>query len=136
MLPDKVCIVFTKCDKDDSNKTIIKSYRKELSHKFEKVFYAFEVSNVTELKDKIELELLKEWSKNNFDSEELKKAFFAAQLCHLDQKRKQALIPISIASASAAAVGASPVPFSDAALLVPIQTKLRAQLLYQFMVSI
>lgn len=50
-----------------------------------------------------------------------RRAFAAAQKVSIDLKRQQAHRIVALAAASAAAVGASPIPFSDAALIVPIQ---------------
>jgi uncharacterized protein (DUF697 family) len=50
-----------------------------------------------------------------------KTAFVAAQKVSLDLKQRRARGVIGTAAAAAAAVGATPIPFADAALLVPIQ---------------
>lgn len=50
-----------------------------------------------------------------------RRALAAAQKACLEYKKKQANIVVATAATAAAAVGASPVPFSDAALLAPIQ---------------
>jgi len=51
-----------------------------------------------------------------------KERFVQALRERLDLKRKQAVAVVAGATTVAATVGASPIPFSDAALLVPIQT--------------
>jgi uncharacterized protein (DUF697 family)/GTP-binding protein EngB required for normal cell division len=48
-------------------------------------------------------------------------AFVAAQRVSLVHKQKRARMVVAGASATAAAVGATPIPFADAALLVPVQ---------------
>src|SRR5262249_8963816 len=48
-------------------------------------------------------------------------AFVAAQRVSLGLKQKRARMVVAGATATAAAVGATPIPFADAALLVPIQ---------------
>ena len=48
-------------------------------------------------------------------------AFVAAQRVSLELKQKRARAVVAAAVAAAAAVGATPIPFADAALLVPIQ---------------
>lgn len=48
-------------------------------------------------------------------------AFVAAQRVNLALKQKRARMVVAGATATAAAVGATPIPFADAALLVPIQ---------------
>jgi uncharacterized protein (DUF697 family)/GTPase SAR1 family protein len=48
-------------------------------------------------------------------------AFAAAQKASLGQKKNRALAVISAATAAAVATGASPIPFSDCAILIPVQ---------------
>jgi len=58
--------------------------------------------------------------------EAAKSALAAAQIVDRDLKLKAARVRIKVAAGLAASVGASPIPFSDAALLVPIQTGMMA----------
>lgn len=53
-----------------------------------------------------------------------KDRFVSALKKGAEEKHKQGAIAITVAATASAAVGASPIPFSDAALLVPIQTGL------------
>lgn len=53
-------------------------------------------------------------------------AFSAAQKASLKEKVQRAQIVISSSAAAAAAAGASPIPFSDAALLIPIEVTMLA----------
>jgi uncharacterized protein (DUF697 family)/GTP-binding protein EngB required for normal cell division len=62
-----------------------------------------------------------DWSYNHLAGA-LKERFVMALRGQLDLKRKQAAGLIVGATAAAATVGASPIPFSDAALLIPVQT--------------
>ena len=55
-------------------------------------------------------------------------ALTAAQEIDTDRKAKEALKHIGIAAGSAAAAAASPIPFSDATLLVPIQLGMMARI--------
>ena len=50
-----------------------------------------------------------------------KNTLAAVQVANLEMKRKAARIAVTLAAAAAAATGAAPIPFSDAALLVPTQ---------------
>ena len=54
----------------------------------------------------------------------------------LAEKRKQANVAIAAATAGAAGVGASPIPFSDAALLVPIQSAMILRILNLYGIKI
>jgi uncharacterized protein (DUF697 family)/predicted GTPase len=51
----------------------------------------------------------------------MRKAFVAAQKASIDHKKKIAHRVVAGSATAAAAAGASPIPFSDAAILVPIQ---------------
>lgn len=55
-------------------------------------------------------------------------AFVAAQRVDLELKRKRAHETVVTAAAAAAAAGATPIPFADAALLVPIQIGMLARI--------
>jgi len=54
------------------------------------------------------------------------KAFVAAQKASIKLKAKEAQKVVALASAAAVGIGASPIPFSDAALLVPTQIAMLA----------
>jgi uncharacterized protein (DUF697 family)/GTPase Era involved in 16S rRNA processing len=56
----------------------------------------------------------------------VQQALIAAQQIDFTRKRAEAKRSIEIASTAAAAAGATPIPFSDAALLVPIQLTMMA----------
>jgi uncharacterized membrane protein YcjF (UPF0283 family) len=62
-----------------------------------------------------------DWSYNHLAGS-LKERFVMALRERLDLKHKQAAGVVAGATTAAAVVDASPIPFSDAALLVPVQT--------------
>jgi len=64
-----------------------------------------------------------------------RRAFAAAQKVDIDLKKRQAHKIVATASVSAAAVGATPIPFSDAALLIPIQISMIAGITATFGLS-
>ena len=68
--------------------------------------------------------------------EAAQKAFAAAQKASVDLKKKAAHRVVIGAAAAAAAAGASPIPFSDAALLVPIQIGMLAAISASFGVEL
>jgi hypothetical protein len=55
-------------------------------------------------------------------------AFAAAQRVSLDLKKTRAHVVVMGAAATAAAIGAAPIPFSDAVLLVPVQVGMLASI--------
>jgi len=58
--------------------------------------------------------------------EGIRNAFAAAQKASIKQKKNRALGVISTATAAAVATGASPIPFSDCAILIPLQVGMLA----------
>ncbi len=60
--------------------------------------------------------------------EGMRKAFIASQKVSLELKKKQAHKIVLVAASAAAAAGASPIPFSDAIILVPIQVGMLASI--------
>ena len=58
----------------------------------------------------------------------IRQAFVAAQRVSLRQKRERAHRCVWSSAAAAATVGATPIPFADAAVLVPIQVRMLAQI--------
>ena len=68
--------------------------------------------------------------------EAAQRAFAAAQKASIDLKKKAAHKVVVAAAASAAAAGAVPIPFSDAALLVPIQVGMLAGISASFGVEL
>lgn len=58
--------------------------------------------------------------------EGLRRALAAAQKASVDQKRRVAHGIVGVSATAAAAAGATPIPFSDAVLLVPIQISMLA----------
>lgn len=68
--------------------------------------------------------------------EALRRAFAAAQQVDLDLKKTNANIIIATAVTASVGAGASPIPFSDAALLVPIQIGMLVSISKVFGVSV
>ena len=68
--------------------------------------------------------------------EAAQKAFAAAQKASIDLKKKAAHKVVVAAAASATAAGAAPIPFADAALLVPIQVGMLAGISASFGVEL
>ncbi|GAA4703355.1 GTPase family protein [Nocardioides conyzicola] len=63
-------------------------------------------------------------------------AITSAQRIDFDRKRERAEVAVKAATAAATTAGASPIPFSDAALLVPIQIGMMATVAVTYGVSI
>ncbi len=124
-LKDKIFLVLTKCDEDDDEGTIAKEYKRILNDNFPQI-KAYEVSNDEDLK--LDYDRLIEDSVKCLDDEDLKAGFVAAQFKNLTLKKENVEKGLKKYAGMAAAVGAVPIPFSDAALLIPIQLKMVAEI--------
>ena len=67
--------------------------------------------------------------------EGLRRAFTAAQKVNIELKKIQSHVIVATAAASAAAIAMSPIPFSDALLIVPVQVAMLAGISATFGIS-
>ncbi|KQW47295.1 GTP-binding protein [Nocardioides sp. Root1257] len=63
-------------------------------------------------------------------------AITAAQRIDFDRKRERAEVAVKAATTAATAAGASPIPFSDAAILVPLQIGMMASIAVTYGISV
>lgn len=129
-LRNRVAILLTKCDQDDKNGSIARILKQVIASEVGSTIPVFEVSTDLALKSELDLEKLMVWSANQLDDADLKEAFVAAQMMNLKAKRKVAEGRIAIYAASAAAIGATPIPMSAAALLTPLQITMAANIIH------
>ncbi len=115
----RLAVVFTKCDEDDEDGTTGKEFKQIIDGMNIEGLQTFEVSNLPELS--LDLNKLNEWSVNSLDSDDLRANYIASQMNNLELKKAEAKKIIIAAAAAAAVIGATPIPFADAALLVPDQ---------------
>lgn len=73
---------------------------------------------------------------NSVIPDAVQKTFIAVQKVNLEMKKGKAQAVIALAAASAAATGATPIPFSDAAVLVPAQVTMLARITAVFGIPI
>lgn len=130
---ERMCIVFTKCDYDSEDSETANQFRNLISDELYKRNASVRKLNFFETCNNKNLDLqindLISWSVNALDDVDLKRYFIASQKNDLDLKESEASGIINIATAAAAAVGASPIPFSDAPLLVATQVKMVSSIL-------
>ena len=88
----------------------------------------FEVSTDPNLT--LDLEKLMTWAANQLDDTDLKEAFIASQMISLKAKREAATARIGFYALTAAGIGASPIPVSDAALLTPLQITMSTNIIH------
>jgi uncharacterized protein (DUF697 family)/GTP-binding protein EngB required for normal cell division len=117
-----VCVLLTKIDELDEGQLndMAASLQKDLpgADIFRLSINARQDEGVAQFCD---WDKLIDWSLNHLAGA-LTERFVMALRGRLDLKRRQAAGIVAGATTAAAAVGASPIPFSDAALLVPVQT--------------
>lgn len=117
-----VCALLTKIDEMDGDQLndMMSGLQKDLNDA--DIFRLSILSKDNkEIAEYCDWDALIDWSYNHL-SDVLRDRFVGSLREGLELKRKHANIAIGLATTAAAAVGASPIPFSDAALLVPIQT--------------
>lgn len=127
-LRSRISIVLTKCDEDDEDGSSAKIFKKIIATDVGSGLSVFEVSTDPTLK--LDLEDLMVWSANQLDDADLKEAFVASQMMNLKAKRKVAAGRIAFYAASAAAIGAAPIPVADAAVLTPLQIAMAAHIIH------
>ncbi|MCQ2975472.1 MAG: 50S ribosome-binding GTPase [Bacteroidales bacterium] len=122
------CVVLTQCDNDTPEGTYAKSLSQVINDNFKDQISCFQVSNDNELNKSLDLEKLINWSQNNLNEENLRLGFIVAQKRNLDLKQEKISTRIKWYGASAAGVAATPIPVSDAPLLVGLQVKMCADI--------
>lgn len=129
-LRNRIGVVLTKCDEDDSEGSEAKIFKNIIKEDFGFSLPMFEVS--TDLTLDLDVENLIEWSASQIDDKDMREAFVASQIVNLKKKRETAAKEIAGFSAAAAAIGAVPIPFSDAALLVPLQLAMSTAIIHSY----
>lgn len=117
----RLCVILTKCDEDNEEGSCEKEFKKIIREKVSDNIGIFEVSNDNELNKSLELDKLIDESANMIDDEDIRENFIKSQMVNIKAKKELANKVILGYSTGAAAIGASPIPFSDSALLVPTQ---------------
>lgn len=122
-------VIFTQADNDTPDGKTFKELSKVVSDRFGSDVKSFQISNDKELnKNDLDLDSIVEWSSNSINDDNVRLAFVMSQKADMGVKFKQAQKIIAAAAIAAAGVGASPIPMSDAALLLPIQIGMTAKI--------
>lgn len=123
-----VCVVLTQCDNDTPEGSTAKSLQKIVTDRFGERIPCFQVSNDEEINKELNIDDLIEWSQNSLSEENLRLGFVVAQKKNLAIKQDNAESRIKFYGASAATIGATPIPVSDAVLLTALQVKMCADI--------
>jgi len=121
----RICIVFTKCDQDSEDSSKAKALKKALKSNIDFPMNYFETSKDLDL----DLQKLIKWSAHAIDNQDLRNKFIAAQMIDLNAKHVIAKKIIGAATVAAGGVGAIPIPFPDAVLLLPIQVGMMGEII-------
>ena len=122
------CVVFTQCDNDTPEGSVAKSLSEVVGNKFGRHIHCFQTSNDPEINKELDIDKLIDWSVNNLNDDNLKAGFIIAQKANLNQKEGKANDRIKYYAVGAAAIGASPVPGSDAVLLTGLQVAMASDI--------
>lgn len=115
------CVVFTQCDNDTPEGSKAKALSEVVGGSFGRHVPCFQVSNDPEINKELDINKLIDWSVNNLNDDNLKAGFIIAQKADLNKKEDKANDRIKYYATTAAAIGASPIPMSDAILLTALQ---------------
>ena len=86
----RMCIVFTKCDKDDDESTAEESFKKILQKRGLNDIPIFEASNDSDLNEKLKFNELIKWSSNQIKDEDFRNSFIGSQMADLPAKKAAA----------------------------------------------
>ena len=112
----------------DSDANIMEQFKQIIGNDMGTALPVFEVSTDPNLT--LDLEKLMTWAANQLDDTDLKEAFIASQMISLKAKREAATARIGFYALTAAGIGASPIPVSDAALLTPLQITMSTNIIH------
>lgn len=126
-LRGRIAVVVTKCDEDDEDSTIANRYREVLKEEFSSM-PVYEVS--TDPDYPLQLDGLMAWSADSLGSQDLREAFVASQRGSLQEKDRLAENRVRYYTAGAAAIGAVPIPISDAVPLTALQVTMAANIIH------
>lgn len=125
-----VAVVLTKCDLDDPEGTTAKGISDVVKKEFNGSVKTFQTSNDKEVNDSLDIKDLVTWSVDNISEENLKKGFIIAQKANLECKHIAATSRIKYYAGTAAAIGGSPIPMSDAVALTALQITMTADIFH------
>ena len=122
------CVVFTQCDNDTPEGDVARQLKNVIVENFGDSVPCFQTSNDEELNKNLDIEKLIQWSADNINDDNLKAGFIISQKKNLALMEDKASSIIKYYVGAAAAIGASPIPMSDAILLTELQTEMAADI--------
>lgn len=122
------CVVFTQCDNDNPQGDTAKALQAVVTQRFGRHLSCFQTSNDEKINKELDLNKLIEWSSKNLNDDNLRSGFLIAQKVDLQKKEESIRSRIKYYIGLAGAVGASPLPMSDAILLTGLQVKMASDI--------
>ncbi|BAX82364.1 YcjF family protein [Labilibaculum antarcticum] len=133
-----IAVIFSKCDEvsmDDTEKSVKELFEfssfDQIFQSAESPFFATTVQEMQESEDNLNVSKIVNWSIGQLP-DMLVDGFVAAQVSNLSAKRNKADSIILQHSGANALVGFSPIPFSDAPILITSQTGMLVRILYVY----
>ena len=122
------CVVFTQCDNDTPEGDTAKALQAVVVQRFGRHISCFQSSNDEEINKELDLNKLIDWSLKNLSDDNLRSGFLIAQKVDLQKKDEKSRSRIKYYVGLAGAIGASPIPMSDAILLTGLQVKMASDI--------
>lgn len=130
-----VCVVLTQCDNDTPSGDKAKALSNVVLKEFGRDIPCFQTSHDVNINKDLDIEELIEWSVSNLGDDNLRMSFIIAQRVDLEKKEKKAQQRVVFYITGAAAIGAIPIPTSDALALTALQTAMVADIFNIFGLS-
>lgn len=130
-------VIFTQADNDTPEGDTAKALANIITEKFGSKVPTFQMSDDRDLNEKeLDSDKLVDWSSENINDENVKISFIMSQKANLKIKFAKAHKIIAGYAVSAGGIAASPIPMSDAALLVPLQTAMVSHIFHIYGLNI
>jgi uncharacterized protein (DUF697 family)/GTP-binding protein EngB required for normal cell division len=126
------CVVLTQCDNDSPEGDTANALKEVITKRFGRKISCFQTSIDPEINKELDLKKLIEWSTNHLSDDNLKLGFLIAQRIDLSKKEDRAMARIKWYDSGATAIGASPIPISDAIALTALQVAMASDIFAVF----
>lgn len=127
----RICVVLTKCDVEEAGFPICTKFTQLIKERCPGI-QIFRTSTEAQFEDYMQFGKLNEWTESCFTAEDQKLAFERSQTVSLSQKKSHMYKEIAGFTAAAAAIGAIPIPISDAFALTALQVTMAQRIMFYY----
>ena len=127
----RICVVLTKCDVEEAGFPICAKFTQIIKERCPNV-PIFRTSKNADYDDYMQFGKLNEWTENCLTTEDQRLAFERSQNVSLSQKKSHMYKEIAGFTAAAAAIGAIPIPISDAFALTALQITMAQRIMIYY----